>query len=294
MPCLSRLRPRLRGSYYGGTQDRVMLHIVVCIKQVPDTTQVRIDPETNTLVREGIPAIINPFDLPAIEAAVQLKERYGGKVTVLAMGPPQAAEALQKALSFGTDRAVLLCDRALAGSDTLSTSAALTAGIEAVAKEESVDLVICGKQTIDGDTAQVGPGIATRLGWTQLTYVGKIEEVDEQKRRVRVRRLLEGAQEVLDAPLPAVLTVLKEVGEIRYASLPEVIRGLRTPVPLWGIKDIGLDPNETGLLGSPTQVRRIFAPPQRTGGEVIAADGNADKVAREILERLLTQGVVEA
>jgi electron transfer flavoprotein beta subunit len=270
-----------------------MFHIVACIKQVPDTTQVRIDPETNTLVREGIPAIINPFDLPAIEAAVQLKERYGGKVTVIAMGPPQAAEALQKALSFGADRAVLLCDRAFAGSDTLSTSAALTAGIQTITKEEPVDVVICGKQTIDGDTAQVGPGIATRLGWSQLTYVGKIEEVDLEARRIRVRRLLEGAQEVLEAPLPAVLTVLKELGEIRYASLPGVIRGLRTPIPMWTVKDVGLDPNETGLAGSPTQVRRIFAPPQRTGGEVISVDGEVDRVARDIVERLVSAGVVE-
>ena len=219
-----------------------MLHIVACIKQVPDTTQVRIDPETNTLVREGIPAIINPFDLPAIEAAMQIKERYGAKVTVIAMGPPQAAEALQKALSYGPDQAVLLCDRALAGSDTLATSAALTAGIQTIAKDDPVDIVICGKQTIDGDTAQVGPGIATRLGWTQFTYVGKIESVDTEKRRIRVRRILEGAEEVLDAPLPALLTVLKEIGEIRYAALPEVIRGLRTPVPLWTAKDIERGP----------------------------------------------------
>ena len=269
-----------------------MLHIVACIKQVPDTTQVRIDPETNTLVREGIPAIINPFDLPAIEAAVQLKERYGGKVTVLAMGPPQAAEALQKALSYGADRAVLLCDRALAGADTLATSAALTAGIRTIAKDDPVDIVICGKQTIDGDTAQVGPGIATRLGWSQVTYVGKIESVDLETRRIQARRILEGAEEVIEAPLPALLTVLKEFGEIRYAALPEVIRGLRTKVPLWTAKDIDLDPQEAGLLGSPTQVRRIFAPPQRTGGEVLTVSGDADRVARDIIGRLFAAGVV--
>jgi len=270
-----------------------MLHIVACIKQVPDTTQVRIDPETNTLVREGIPAIINPFDLPAIEAAVQLKERYGGKVTVIAMGPPQASEALQKALSFGADEAVLLCDRALAGSDTLATSAALTAGIQTIAKAEPVDIVICGKQTIDGDTAQVGPGIATRLGWSQITYVGKIESVDLKERRIRARRVLEGAEEVVEAPLPALLTVLKELSEIRYATLPEVIRGLRAKVPLWTAKDINLSPDESGLRGSPTQVRRIFAPPVRTGGPVTAVDGDAERVTREIIDRLLADGVLE-
>jgi len=270
-----------------------MLHIVVCIKQVPDTTQVRIDPETNTLVREGIPAIINPFDMPAIEAAMQLKERYGAKCSLLCMGPPQASEALQKALSYGADQAILLSDRALVGSDTLATSAALTAGVQALAKEQPVDLVICGKQTIDGDTAQVGPGIATRLGFTQLTYVGKIESVDLAQRRIRVRRVLEGAEEVLDAPLPALVTVLKELGEPRYASLPAVIRGLRTPVPVWGVRNIEVSSDEVGLGGSPTQVRRIFAPPQREGGEVVSADGDAERVANLVLDKLTAMGLIE-
>jgi electron transfer flavoprotein beta subunit len=270
-----------------------MLHTVVCIKQVPDTTQVRIDPETNTLVREGIPAIINPFDLHAIEAAMQIKETYGGVVSLLSMGPPQAVEALQTGLSYGADRAILLTDGAFRGSDTLATSAALTAGIRAVTKEQPVDIVICGKQTIDGDTAQVGPGIATRLGFSQLTYVGKVESVDLEQRRIRVRRILEGAEEVLEAPLPVVLTVLKEIGEPRYASLPALIRGLRTPVPVWGIKQVDTSPDEVGLAGSPTQVRRIFAPPQRTGGDIISVDGDADRVANELLDRLIAGGVVE-
>jgi len=269
-----------------------MLHIVACIKQVPDTTQVRIDPETNTLVREGIPAIINPFDQYAIEAAMQIKDTYGGTVTLLAMGPPQAVDALQKGLSYGADRAILLTDGAFRGSDTLATSAALTAGIRAVAKEQPVDIVICGKQTIDGDTAQVGPGIATRLGYTQVTYVGKIESVDAAKGRIRVRRVLEGAEESLEAPLPVVLTVLKEIGEPRYASLPLLIRGLRTPVPIWGVKNVEVGADEVGLAGSPTQVRRIFAPPQRTGGDIISVDGDADRVANELLDRLLAAGVV--
>ena len=271
-----------------------MLNIVACIKQVPDTTQVRIDPETNTLVREGIPAIINPFDMHAIEAAVQLKETYGGKCTVLCMGPPQAVEALQKALSFGVDRAILLSDRALVGSDTLATSAALAGAIRKLADEEPVDIVLCGKQTIDGDTAQVGPGIATRLGFSQVTYVGKIESVDLEQRRVRARRLLEGAEEVVEAPLPALLSVLEEVGAPRYAPLPAVIKGLRTPVPVWGVKEIGINFDEVGLAGSPTEVRRIFAPPQRQRGEmIIGGDGGPDKLARELLDRLLAAGLLE-
>jgi electron transfer flavoprotein beta subunit len=283
-----------RGSYHEPQRDAAMLNIVVCTKQVPDTTQVRIDPETNTLVREGIPAIINPFDMPAIEAAAQLKEAYGGTCTILSMGPPQAAEALQKALSYGADRAILLSDPALIGSDTLATSAALAAAIRTLAKEGAVDIAICGKQTIDGDTAQVGPGIATRLGFSQISYVGTIESVDIESRRLRARRILEGAEEVVEAPLPALLTVLKEIGEPRYASLPAVIRGLRTPIPVWGIDDIGLGSEHVGLAGSPTQVRRIFAPPPRAGGDIIASDdGDPERAANRLLDRILADGVLE-
>jgi electron transfer flavoprotein beta subunit len=272
----------------------LVLRIVVCIKQVPDTTQVRIDPETNTLVREGIPAIINPFDLHAIEVGVQLKERYGGTCAMVCMGPPQAVEALQKALSFGADEGILLSDRALVGSDTLATSAALAAAIRKLDERQKVDLVLCGKQTIDGDTAQVGPGIATRLGFSQLSYVGRVESVDLDKRTVRVRRILEGAEEVAEAPLPALLTVLKEAGEPRYASLPAVIQGLRTSIPVWGIGDMDLPTQEVGLAGSPTQVRRIFAPPQRERGEILAADdGNPDRVAKVLLDRLIADGLLE-
>jgi electron transfer flavoprotein beta subunit len=271
-----------------------VLRIVVCIKQVPDTTQVRIDPETNTLVREGIPAIINPFDLHAIEVGVQLKERYGGTCAMVCMGPPQAVEALQKALSFGADEGVLLSDRALVGSDTLATSAALAAAIRKLDEQQKVDLVLCGKQTIDGDTAQVGPGIATRLGFSQVSYVGRVESVDLDKRTVRARRILEGAEEVVEAPLPALLTVLKEAGEPRYAALPAVIKGLRTSIPVWGIGNMDLSPQEVGLAGSPTQVRRIFAPPQRERGEILAADdGNPDRVAKVLLDRLIADGLLE-
>jgi electron transfer flavoprotein beta subunit len=255
---------------------------------------VRIDPETNTLVREGIPAIINPFDLHAIEAGVRLKERYGGTCAMVCMGPPQAVDALQKALSFGADQGILLSDRALVGSDTLATSAALAGAIRKLDQQQKVDLVLCGKQTIDGDTAQVGPGIATRLGFSQLSYVGRIESVDLEKRTVRVRRILEGAEEVVEAPLPALLTVLKEIGEPRYAALPAVIQGLRTAIPVWGITNMDLSSDEVGLAGSPTQVRRIFAPPQRERGEILAGgDGNPDRVALELVERLIADGLLE-
>jgi electron transfer flavoprotein beta subunit len=268
-----------------------MLHIVVCVKQVPDTTQVRIDPETNTLIREGVPSIINPFDIHAIEEAVRLKERYGGRATMLCMGPPWANEALQKALSFGADDAVLLTDRALAGSDTWATSVALASAIRKLDQQQPVDLVICGKQTIDGDTAQVGPGIATRLKFAQLTYVDQIVAVDLEARRITVRRMLEGAREVVSGPLPALLTVVKEINEPRYAALPDLIRGLRFDVPVWRVADLDVNPDEVGLQGSPTQVRRIVPPPRRGAGEMIAgALEDPDKAAAVLIDKLIASG----
>jgi electron transfer flavoprotein beta subunit len=268
-----------------------MLRIVACIKQVPDTTQVRIDPVTNTLIREGVPSIINPFDVPAIEEAMRLKERYGGAAVMLCMGPPWADEALRKALSFGVDEAVLLSDRALAGSDTLATSAALAAAIRKLGEHEPVDLVICGKQTIDGDTAQVGPGIATRLGFAQLTYVDQVASVDLEARRIRVRRMLEGAREIIEAPLPALLTVVKEINQPRYATMPNLIRGLRAEIPVWRAQDIGVSADEVGLEGSPTQVRRIFPPPRRGAGEIIAgALEDPGQAAATVIDRLIAAG----
>ena len=270
------------------------MHIVASIKQVPDTTQVRIDPETNTLIREGVPSIINPFDVHAIEEAVRLKERYGGKVTIISMGPPQAAEALRKAMSSGADEVILASDRAFAGADTLATSAALTAIIRRVSQDEPVDLVLCGKQTIDGDTAQVGPGIASRLKYAQLTYVDKIESVDLEARRIRVRRHVEGAHEVLEAPLPAVLTLLPDINEPRYASLPSLVRALRHQVPVWTHETVALDPKTIGLNGSPTQVRRIFAPPRRGRGEILpGGSDDPDAAAAALVERLAGAGFLD-
>jgi len=266
------------------------VHTVVSLKQVPDTTQVRIDPETNTLIREGVPSIINPFDVHALEEAIRLKERYGGKVTVVSMGPPQAKEALQKALSLGADEAILVSDRAFGGADTLATSYTLSQAIRAVGEKERVDLVICGKQTIDGDTAQVGPGIARRLNLTQLTYVDQVVEVNEAKGEIVVRRKLEGAHETVRAPLPALLTVVAEINEVRYASLPTLIRALRTEIPVWTSQVLGVDAGQIGLNGSPTKVRRIFAPPRRGGGETIA--GDTATAVNALLDRMLESGAL--
>jgi len=259
-----------------------VLNTVVCIKQVPDTTQVRIDPETNTLVREGIPAIINPFDLHAIEAAARIKERYGGTCTLLTMGPPQAVEALQKALSFGADRAILLSDRALIGSDTLATSAALAAGVRKLGQEQPVDLVLCGKQTIDGDTAQVGPGIAVHLGFPQITFVKKIEDVTPKK--IRAQRMFEEGYQVIESRLPVLLTVVKEINEPRLPSIRGKMRAKKAVVPTWTVADLDVDEKHLGLNGSPTVVHKIFAPERNKEAHII--QGEPAEAATEIVSEL--------
>ena len=246
------------------------MHIIVCVKQVPDTTQVRVDPVTNTLIREGIPTVVNPYDYYALEAALQCKDRYGATVTLISMGPPDAVKSLKKCLSFGADRAILLTDRAFAGADTWATSYALSSAIRKLDKELPVDLVICGKQTIDGDTAQTGPGISRHLGWHQVTYVHHIEEVDAAARTITAVRQLERGTEQMRTTLPAVVTVVEGAEEIRYASLPGIIKSLRSTPETLSTKDVDVDPTKLGLKGSPTKVKRIFAPPQRTGGEQVA------------------------
>lgn len=242
------------------------MHIVCCIKQVPDTTQVKIDPETNTLMRAGVESICNPYDLVAAEAAVRCAEKYGGKVTVITMGPPQAESALRECLALGADRAILLSDRAFAGADTLATSYTLSQAISTINADDPVDLVICGKQAIDGDTAQTGPGIATRLEYDQFTYVSEILDVKDNT--IRVKREVEGGSEIIEGSLPALLTVELELDTPRYATLPQLVRALRHEVEIWGANEISGSPEQLGLKGSPTSVKKIFSPPAHTGGLV--------------------------
>jgi electron transfer flavoprotein beta subunit len=268
------------------------VHIVCCIKQVPDTTEVRIDPQTNTLVREGVPSIVNPYDIHGVEEAVRLKEKYGGKVTIISLGPPQAEEALRRAISFGADEAILVTDRAFAGSDTLATSYVLAQAVKRVGEKEPVDLIICGKQAIDGDTAQVGPGIASRLKVPQLTYVMKVDKVDLGKREITIQRKLEGGKEVVTAKLPALLTVLKDLNELRYATLPNLIRAAQYRPAFWGKNDLEINEEKIGLKGSPTTVRKIFPPPAKERGEIIEADKDVNKVVKEIVERLLKTKII--
>ncbi len=260
------------------------MHIVCCVKQVPDTTQVKIDPETNTLIRSGVESICNPYDLVAAEVAVQLTERYGGKVTVISMGPPQAESALRECLALGAKEAILLSDRAFAGADTLATSYTLSQTISRIAAVNPVHLVICGKQAIDGDTAQTGPGIATRLGYSQFTYVSEVVSVDVENNTIKVKREIEGGSELIEGTLPALLTVELGLGIPRYASLPELARALRQDIEVWGAGEIGALPERLGLRGSPTSVHRIFAPPVREGGRVFDSTENTERAIEDFVE----------
>lgn len=264
------------------------MHFVVCVKQVPDTTEVRIDPETNTLVREGVPSILNPYDAHAAEAAVGLKDRYGGKVTVVCMGPPQAQEVLRECISYGADRGILLSDRAFAGSDTWATSYTIGLALKRLREEDGLDMVLCGKQAIDGDTAQVGPGLARRLDIPQITYVSGVEEIDAQTGRARILRRLEKGVEVVDTPLPCLLTCVKEMNEIRYATLPNMIRAARYQPQVWGKTDIRGDEGLLGLKGSPTMVNRIFPPPARQPGTIVpGGDEDPARAAEDLVDRLI-------
>ena len=253
------------------------MNIVVCIKQVPETTEVRINPETNTLMREGVKSIINPFDMYAIEEALRLKERFGGKVTILTIGPPQADGALREAISMGADEGFLVCDRAFAGSDTWATSYTLAGAIKKIG---GFDLIICGKQASDGDTAQVGPGISTHLNIPQVTYVKKIEEATDKL--MKVERMLEEGFEIIETPLPALLTVVKEINEPRIPSLRGLMKAKSAKVTTLTQKELQLDPQQIGLCGSPTQVVKIFTPTPRAGGQMLT--GEAADIAKQLVD----------
>ncbi len=261
------------------------MKICVCIKQVPATTEVKFDPETNTLVREGVDSQINPFDVYALEEAVRVKERLQKEgeeatVTVLTMGPPQAEQALREAISLGADDAVLLSDRAFRGADTWATSYALAQAL----RKLQPDLVFCGMQAIDGDTGQVGPGIAVHLDYAHATYVAKIEALD--KRKITVRRLVEQGYEVCAVRLPVVMTVVKEINEPRTPSLRGKMNAKKARIPVWKAADIEAPEEKLGLQGSPTQVVKVFSPPHREGGEKWTGEPEelADKLASLLKE----------
>ncbi len=259
------------------------MNIIVFIKQVPDTTDVAINPETNTLIREGVNSVINPFDMYAIEEAVRLKERWGGTTTVVTMGPPQAQEALREALSLGIDKSIHLSDRAFAGSDTWGTSLILSKAIE---KIKDYDLIICGKQASDGDTAQVGPGVAAHLDLPQATYVRKIDTVhlDTTPNVIIVERLLEEGYEVLELQLPALITVVKEINEPRLPSLRGKMKARTAEIILWNNNDLNVEKDKIGLDGSPTQVVKIFTPPHKEGGRIFK--GEPEEIVDELIKEI--------
>ena len=269
-----------------------MLHIVVCIKQVPDSAQIRVHPVTNTIMRQGVPAIINPYDLFALEEALRIKDKFGAFVTVITMGPPQAENALRKSLSFGADDAILVTDRAFAGADTLATSFALASTIKQIEKSMPVDMIFCGKQTIDGDTAQVGPGIAKRLDLELLTYISSITSINADKKEIVVQRRSEGGVQVLKTRLPCLVTMLEGSNEMRFATMPSMIRAARTTIKKWdrvaaGIEDIG----KIGLKGSPTVVSKVFAPsPRMVKVEMVKTESNdPQELVGSLLMRLFTK-----
>jgi len=266
--------------------------VVTCIKQVPDTTQVKVDPVTGTLIREGVPFIMNPFDVHALEESLRLKDKYGFRVAVISMGPPNAEVTLRKALALGVDETILLSDRAFGGADTLATSLVLAEAIKRLGQQQEVILVLCGRQTIDGDTAQVGPGIATRLGYSQLTLVDRIENIDIQAKKVRVSRRLEGRHEIVEAPLPAMIAVLREINRPRYPTVPMRLIAEDAPVTLWNNKVMGLREDNIGLKGSATQVRKIFSP-ERARGEILG-DGvvNPEEAARLLIDKLTEKNIL--
>lgn len=261
------------------------MKIVVCIKQVPGTTEVRMNPETNTLIREGIPNVINPFDLYAVEEALRLKERFGGSVVAICMGPPSAAEQLKETIELGVDEVYLISNRAFAGSDTLATAYTLA---KAVQKVGDVDLVICGKQAIDGDTAQVGPEMAENLDWPHMTYVRKVNDVTSEG--IIAERMTDDGYERLQMKLPAMLTVVKEINEPRMPSIKGKMRAKKTEVPVWGPEDLGVDSAQIGLNGSPTQVWKTFIPDHHVEGEMFS--GEVSEQVQALVRRLIEKNIV--
>jgi electron transfer flavoprotein beta subunit len=263
------------------------MRIVVCIKQVPETTEVAIDPKTNSLVREGVASIINPFDTYAIEEAVRVKEAHGGEVIALSMGPPQAKKALQEAIAVGVDKGILISDPRFAGSDTLATSYILA---QALKKLGEFKMIFCGKQASDGDTAQVGPGIAQRLKIPFITYVRKIEKIDADT--LRVERLVEEGYEVLETHLPCLITVVKEINEPRLPSFRGMLKAKKAEIQVWNAEELNAEIGKVGFEGSPTRVIEIFTPPRRKKGIILKGEisEQVDKVVGEIIGMNIIKG----
>ncbi len=263
------------------------MHAIVCLKQVPDTQEVKIDFDAGVILREGVPLIVNPFDEYAVEEAVRLKEKHGGTVTALTVGAPAADEALRTALAMGCDAAVLLADPAFAKSDTWATALILAKAVEKLAP---YDLVFFGKQTFDGDAGVVGPRVAALLGLPMLSFVAKVEAVDFGAKNISAERLLENGRETVAAPLPAAVAVVKEINEPRYPSLMGMRKAKKVDVPTWDAAALGLDAGSVGAAGSFLKVEKIYPPPPRKGGEVVECEAPA--AAQKVAARLAEQGLI--
>jgi electron transfer flavoprotein beta subunit len=262
------------------------MHIVVCVKQVPDTKIIKINPKTNTLDRRSAPAILNPYDAHAVQEAVKIKEKTGGTISVLSMGPPQATAVIKKSIEIGADQGFLITDRAFAGADTLATSYALSKALERINKEKPVDLIICGKHAIDGDTGQVGPGIARRMDIPPVTNVIAVTEVNEQEKTVVIKRKLTNGHELIQSELPCLLTVEKEINAIEYSPMPNMINAARYEPIIWAVSDLeDVDRSQLGLKGSPTIVGKMFTPPRPEGGKKL--EGSADETVSQLMDVLM-------
>ncbi|MGB2578239.1 electron transfer flavoprotein beta subunit [Elusimicrobium simillimum] len=262
------------------------MNIVVCIKQVPDSTQVKVDPKTGTLIRAGVPSILNPYDHYALEQAIAIKAKTGATVTVLSMGPAQALAVIRLALALGADRGILLSGREFAGSDTWATSYALAQAIKKIGK---TDLVLCGQMAIDGDTAQTGPGIAYHLDMPQITFC---TAVDSDGRKAVVSKLIDGGHQVMEADLPALITTtMPHDYQAKYPSFLGAFHAQEKPVETWGAADINADAKKLGLDGSPTRVGRIFPPPARAKGEIFT--GSAPDLAARIVDILRKESLIK-
>jgi electron transfer flavoprotein alpha/beta subunit len=261
------------------------MNIVVCIKQVPDSDKVTIDRETNRLNRAGVPSIINPFDENALEMALQLKDKHGGKVTVISMGPPQAEQALRTALSHGADEAILISDRKFGGADTWATSYTITLALKKLT--DPVDLILFGKQAIDGDTAQVGPGVAHFYGVPMITYA---MSCDVTETGYRVKQVTDHGYNVWDVEKPAALTVVKEANELRMPSLKKKMAAKKAEIPCWGFDDLNPEEEKIGLAGSPTKVHKVFAPPVKLNKETLS--GEPAEMVEELIFKLREKKVI--
>lgn len=262
------------------------MNIVVCIKQVPDAESVKWDHKTGTLIRDGVKSVINPFDYHAIEAALTLKDELGATVTAVTMGPPQAQDAIREAMSMGVDKGVVVSDRAFAGADTLATTYTLS---QAIKRLGSVDVVFCGKQAIDGDTAQVGPGLAVRLGIPCVTYASEMDVLDGGK-GLRLKRMSESGYDIVEVDFPVLVTVLSSLNTPRVPSLKGKMRAKKAEIPMWSAADIEASPEKIGLAGSPTKVHSTYIPKFEAKREFL--EGSPEEQAQALVDRLKEAGII--